>query len=83
MFWTRFLQAGSKTESATRIKDSIVGVGNPVAPLYTLRKDYKVHDDESPPVRPGAVAGCNHRLGVHDQYYTSRSVEIERGWCRK
>ena len=66
VFWTRFLQAGSKTKSATRLKDSMVSVGSPIATLYTLRKDHKVYDNESrgPPVRPvcGAVAGYNHRL---------------------
>ena len=61
VFWTRFLQAGSKTKSATKLKDSMVSVGSSIAPLYTLRKDHKVYDDESrgPPVRPvcGARGG--------------------------
>ena len=45
----------------------MVSVGSLIAPLYTLRKDHKVYDNESrgPPVRPvcGAVAGYNYRLG--------------------
>ena len=65
-FWVRILNAGSETNSETRIKNNMLNSDSQVAPLYTLRKDHKEYSDEykGPPVRPvcGAVVGYNCKL---------------------
>lgn len=64
--WVRMLDAGSETDSKTRIKNNMTSTDSLLAPLYTLRKDNKKFDDEykGPPVSPvcGAIASYNHRL---------------------
>ena len=60
------LGAGADTNDERRIKDNMLGADNPLAPLYALRKDHKLCQDEEqgPPVRPvcGAAACYNNKL---------------------
>ena len=64
--WTRILAAGVFTGHVDRIKDNMIASNCSAPPLYGLRKDHKVHDDEvvGPPSRPvcGANSSFNYRL---------------------
>ena len=57
--WTRILAAGQLIGHEDRSKDNMRAHNCAAPPLYGLRKDHKVHEDEvfGPPSRP--VCGAN------------------------
>ena len=64
--WSRILAAGQFIGHEDRIKDNMRAHNCAAPPLYGLRKDHKVHEDEvvGPPSRPvcGANSSVNYRL---------------------
>ena len=54
VMWVRMLCAGEGTGQEERIRNNMVSHCNPIAPLYTLRKDHKSNIDPvaGPPSRP-------------------------------
>ena len=76
------MNAGSETGHKVRIKNNMVNIDNPVAPLYTLRKDHKQYSDNvsAPPARPvcGVLVGYNCKLShMIDESHTYRGMEIK------
>ena len=66
VMWVRMLNAGQDMSQEDRIKSNMTSKYNPIAPLYSLRKDHKVGFDQEkgPPGRPvcGAEGGLNEKL---------------------
>ena len=89
--WTRFLDAGNKTNTQDKILSNMRSQHNPPAPLSILRKDHKQYDSEEigPPGRPvcGGDVSYNKRLShlisliltevyVHEKTVCSSTEEL-------
>ena len=64
--WSRILCVGGNWNQLDRVRTNMISKDSPFAPVYTLRKDHKVHQDVSagPPVRPvcGVDSSSNEKL---------------------
>ena len=60
------IEAGKQTDNDIRMKNNMINTNSQLAPLYTLKKDHKKHDDsvKVPPMRPvcGSHSSLNHKL---------------------
>ena len=79
-FWTRILAAGEFTGHEDRIRNNMKSENCPVSPLYALRKDHKLceNNDIGPPTRP--VCGVNS--SVNDKMSHLLSTILSEVWKR-
>ena len=66
IMWTNITKAGEGCRSKERVKNNLLVENSGLAPVYALRKDHKVCNDQEkgPPTRPvcGASSGYNNKL---------------------